>query len=204
MPSSHARRRIQTSQPSSSSPYLADRWWCSQCALWGWRGSGSVWAAPPWGLPPNLVQDPVHHRCMPLSHLLNSIPRLDFDELLWVGHGFSSCGIAFFGSLSIATRRSSGASTSSCSTRCCSGRRNHSLRSALLQNQSLLRQLLADVPDVSDMLNLLRCTISTTSQSDENYVTIDYNYVLEAMCRWSKGCAGASDENGWSSHREER
>ncbi|KAG2619246.1 hypothetical protein PVAP13_3NG140885 [Panicum virgatum] len=23
-------------------------------------------------------------------------------------------------------------------------------------------------------------------------------------CRWSKGCAGASDENGWSSHREER
>ena len=70
--------------------------------------------------------------------------------------------------------------------------------------RSLLRQLLADVPDVSDMLNLLRCTISTTSQSDENYVTIDYNYVLEAMCRWSKGCAGASDENGWSSHREER
>jgi len=59
-------------------------------------------------------------------------------------------------------------------------------------------------PDVSDMLNLLRCTISTTSQSDENYVTIAYNYVLEAMCRWSKGCAGASDENGWSSHREER
>ena len=31
--------------------------------------------------------------------------------------------------------------------------------------RSLLRQLLADVPDVSDMLNLLRCTISTTSQS---------------------------------------
>jgi len=35
-------------------------------------------------------------------------------------------------------------------------------------------------------------------------LTIAYNYVLEAMCRWSKGCAGASDENGWSSHREER
>ena len=26
-------------------------------------------------------------------------------------------------------------------------------------------------------------------------LTIAYNYVLEAMCRWSKGCAGASDEN---------
>jgi len=35
-------------------------------------------------------------------------------------------------------------------------------------------------------------------------LSIAYNYVLEAMCRWSKGCAGASDENGWSSHREER
>ena len=32
---------------------------------------------------------------MPLSHLFNSIPRLDFYELLLERYGFSSCGIGF-------------------------------------------------------------------------------------------------------------